>query len=112
MSDWIRVAERLPEENTKVLICLCGGEIHTATIRKGITEQEREQMKKGLLPDPLEPVYNSLDGTRLAKRSSLYGGADVFGNNLVPYRWDGDGPMSWFGQEVTHWQLMPQLPDN
>ena len=29
--------------------------------------------------------------------------ADECGNNRRPFRWKGDGPCSWFGQEVTHW---------
>jgi hypothetical protein len=36
--------------------------------------------------------------------------ADEHGNNLRPYRWSGDGPCAWFGQEVTHWMPLPEPP--
>ena len=34
-----------------------------------------------------------------------------FGNNETKYSWVApQGPMSWFGQEVSHWMPLPEPP--
>ena len=40
------------------------------------------------------------------KRS--YAFADEEGNNLVPYRFKGEGLSSYFGQDITHWCKLPK----
>jgi hypothetical protein len=40
---------------------------------------------------------------KVPKDNESISAADKYGNNKVPYKWEGDGPMSWFGQEVTKW---------
>lgn len=36
---------------------------------------------------------------------------DVFGNNKTQYSWVApQGPMSWFGQYVSHWMPLPDSP--
>lgn len=35
----------------------------------------------------------------------------IGGNNHKPYAWE-DGPMKWFGQDVTHWMPVPESPLN
>jgi hypothetical protein len=109
MSEWIPVSERLPEEGECVLIwcSICG----VAKIYKGISEEEREAMKRGELPDPLESYWSLSSSWTMHKRSSVYVFGDVCGNNTVPYRWKAHGsPMQWFGQEVTHWMPLPEPP--
>lgn len=107
---WIPVTERLPEEKTCVLIS-CGGNVHVAKIEMGIDEQMRDAMKRGELSDPLIPSWSASTGYTLVKRSMLYSGCDVHGNNLVPYCWYSNyGPGKWFGQEVSHWMLLPEPP--
>ena len=109
VQEWIPVTERLPEDGEAVLIW--SGGCHVATFEKGITEEERRQMKNGELPDPEETGWTLSTGYFTTKRSGTYTRADVFGNNKVPYCWNGvNSPMNWFGQDVTHWMPMPQPP--
>lgn len=90
---WIKCSEKLPEDKQRVLIfypngrCVYDGKgdnISVAWFRKGKTFEENT--------------------------TGRYSFADEFGNNKKPYRWDGDGPMDWLGQEVTHWQPLPEFP--
>lgn len=37
--------------------------------------------------------------------------ADQEGNNQRPYAWDEFGPDSYFGQDITHWMVIPPLED-
>ena len=109
VQEWISVKDRLPEDGETVLIW--SGGYHVATIEKGITEEERRQMKNGELPDPEETGWTLSTGYFTTKRSGTYTRADVFGNNKVPYCWNGvNSPMNWFGQDVTHWMHLPDAP--
>ena len=110
MSQWISVNERLPEENDCVLI-LMGSLIEIARIEKGISEEERRKMKSGELPDKEEFGYIPDRPIFTVKRSDSIKPADQWGNNLVPYKWYArSGPMQWFGQYVSHWMELPELP--
>lgn len=52
-------------------------------------------------------------GRKAVYRSSLYYGADEHGNNRKPYCWIANGgPMTWFGQEVSHWMPLPERPND
>ena len=85
---WINIEDELPNDKEVVLIKTNeqnvfghNGELmqlHIATFVKGKTKEELENSK-------------------------TFCGADEWGNNLRPYRWDGDGPCDWFGQEVEYW---------
>ena len=48
---------------------------------------------------------NELSDDNERKRSFQFG--DECDNNLVPYEFKGDGPMSYFGQYITHWCKLP-----
>lgn len=105
---WVPVTERLPEEKEYVLIWC--GECQVARIEKGITEEQREAMKRGKLDDPCVTGWTLSSGYFTLKRSQSYEACDQQGNNKVPYCWYANGPMQWFGQEVTHWMPLPQPP--
>ena len=106
---WIPVSEQLPDEGQYVLIWV--GTCQVARIKKGISEEERAAMKRGQLNDPETVYWEPKRGSFKVKRSSIYGSADVHGNNLVPYHWYANGgPMEWFGQDVTHWAYLPDGP--
>lgn len=86
--EWIDVHEALPEDGDVVLIYTNktnvhgrGGRLmreHVATFCKGRTHAEVEA-------------------------SGRQEFADECGNNRRPFRWDGNGPCAWWGQDVTHW---------
>ena len=107
--EWISVDDRLPEENEYVMIWC--GECQIARIEKGISEEQRNAMKRGELDDPCETGWTLSSGYFTLKRSQSYKACDEQGNNRVPYCWYANGgPMKWFGQEVTHWAYLPQPP--
>ena len=107
---WIPVTERLPDEGEYVLIWV--GNVQVARIEKGISKQERELMKEGAFPDPIEYGWTYSLRRIGRKRSDCYRACDEDGNNKVPYKWYANGgPMAWFGQEVTHWMPLPKAPD-
>lgn len=96
---WIPCSEKLPDEEKWVLGYI--NNFHDGTgaphmcvvkIEKGISEKERERLKK--LKDP---------------RAYLFYNCDEWGNNLVPYAWDTWGPGDYFGQEVVAWMPLPAL---
>ncbi len=111
-NSWISVKDRLPEEGGEVLIysthCQTHG-IYVASISKGISEAEREKMRKGELPDPPSWGWCRADGWTATPRSKVYKGCDEHGNNKVPYAWS-HGPYNWNGQDVTHWMPLPKPP--
>lgn len=109
VQEWISVDDRLPEENEYVMIWC--GECQIARIEKGISEEQRNAMKRGELDDPYETGWTLSSGYFTLKRSQSYKACDEQGNNRVPYCWYANGgPMKWFGQEVTHWAYLPQPP--
>jgi len=92
---WISVKNRLPENKQKVLIYYPNDRyffngksdcISAAWFIKGKTREEADKL-------------------------GSYSAEDQFGNNLVPYYWEGDGPMAWFGQDVTHWMPIESPED-
>lgn len=112
--DWISIEDKLPPENEYVLI-YAGNysqsvKFDVACINIGITEKDRERMKSGELPDPEKEMWTGGLGTSYHKRSSLYSACDEHGNNLKPYCFSTFGPMTYFGQDVTHW--MPLIKPN
>lgn len=59
---------------------------------KGISIEERETLHD---QDP-------------RKRIHRFG--DVFGNNLVTYSWGTFGPSNFYGQDITRWCHLPDVP--
>lgn len=109
MNGWISVKDRLPDENEDVLI-LVGNKMFVARISKGISKQQRREMKEGKLNDPRKEYWGG-NGFRSIRRSEVFTPADEDGNNKVPYLWEANtGPMQWFGQKVSHWMQLPKLP--
>lgn len=78
--EWIRTSDRLPEHGERVLIC-SANKVHGSCVA-GVQVA----------------VY------RAGKYLKI-------GNNKTTYVWDAPcGPMSWFGQDVTHWMPLPDPP--
>lgn len=108
-SEWISVEDDLPKEGEDVQIWI--GSTKSARIRKGITEEERQKMRNGELPNPQNVYWCISQGDTLIERSEIYTSADVHGNNLVPYCWELDGGNTLFGQYVKYWKHQPQPPE-
>lgn len=107
---WVKPEDYLPEEEKDVLI-FDGSRMYVARVLKGISEEDRQKMKKGELPDPVSIVWSLSTGYKEIHRSMLYNSADVHGNNRVPYCWEANaGQMKWFGQDVMYWSELPKSP--
>jgi len=55
---------------------------------------------------PNEPMTNPADRVFVSEFVKAYGNA----NDQVPYAWKGPGPYYFFGQNVSHWMPIPDLP--
>jgi hypothetical protein len=99
LSDWwISCDEQLPENRQLVIIYAPKAQmskINICRFEKGISAKEREELR--LLGD---------------ERGRSFSGADEHSNNRKPYKWDVQGPGSYFGQDVTHWMPIPDSPDS
>ena len=100
--NWISVKDRLPDNNTYVLIhCDVdnwfdsddqrGVKFRVAKFVRGLSVAEREK-----LPDN-------------HSRKKTIKGSDEHGNNLLPYCWYQFGPGSLFGQDVDYWMPILEL---
>ena len=97
MSEWISPEDRLPENNTYVLVRYCYGNWHDRD------DQERcvikvMKFKRGLTV----AEKKALPHTDLRKGMTNVNDED--GNNRRGYRWDSFGAGSFFGQDVDFWQ--------
>ena len=116
--------EKLPDDGAYVLIYLTKSNWsdyddedgkrywRVAKFTRGISEEERHQMRNGNIPDEIVIGYScpTPPGKLVkheSKRSSIYESCDVHGNNLVPYSWKEFGPSNYFGQEVDIWAPLP-----
>lgn len=120
---WVSVGERLPEEGKYVIAKHNLGtwkdgkdpiNVNTVIVKleKGISKEERQKMKSGELPDyAYPPLWTEADGYKILKRSSVYIDADEWENNKVPYCWESFGIDKFFGQEITHWMPITELPE-
>jgi len=98
----ISVKDRLPRDKQYVLVHLTlnnwgdsddpEGDRYYTVVKfvKGLSEEDRKKLPHD---DP---------------NKYLFKGADVFGNNQVPYYWREFGPGSYFGQEVDFWFELPK----
>jgi hypothetical protein len=111
MNTWIKCSDRLPEEGRYVLVHVCkdnwidsndpeGPYYKVASLKKGISLEQRDKMKRGELPDPVEFGR---------KRSSIHSGGDEGMNNQVPYEWSVFGPGNLFGQDVDYWMEIERI---
>jgi hypothetical protein len=112
MMGWISVEDKLPKPDQMVLI-YAGNyrqsqKYDVVKFEKGISQEERQQMKDGLLADEGVNVYSNGHQV-VAKRSSMFTASDEEGNNTKPYSWS-NLPMRYFGQDVTHWMPLPSPP--
>lgn len=108
---WISAEDRSPEEKEREFVLVWCGKIEIARIRKGITEEQRQKMRNGELPNTDELYFNNTNGYHYIKRSEVIKPCDLWGNNLVPYCWEIQGGLQTiFGQDVTHWMPLPQPP--
>lgn len=113
---WIETAKQLPPEGKYVLGRHNRGtwkdsddqdNVNCVVVKlgKGISVEERQKMKLGILPDKKHgPSWCESQGWHYSKRSSIITRHDEDGNNLVPYSFDTFGSSHFFGQEITHWQ--------
>jgi hypothetical protein len=113
--DWINVENSLPNEGDSVLVYL-GNHIQSrkydvVTFNKGISKKERQDMREGKIENPTIKTYVGSPSIRWdSKRSSLTNSSDEEGNNQKPYSWQ-NGPMRYFGQDVTYWMPLPNKPN-
>lgn len=118
-SPWIPITERLPEPGRYVLVRLTknnwgdidqeGVYFKVCKLVRGISEVDREKMKRGEIPDPEERSWVGERYTALVnKRSNTYKSGDEHGNNHRPYSWESFGPGGYFGQEVDYWMEIPR----
>ena len=120
---WIKINSEkdLPEEGKYVLVKHTRGTWHdgrdqenvncvVAILEKGLSENDRQKMKDGTLPDEQTRPPEDHGSYKLSGlRSDTYRSCDEHGNNQVPYYWDTFGPDSFFGQDISHWMPIPSV---
>lgn len=113
---WISVKDDLPKDGE--LVCVKFWDCHSphgygsclAKIRFGISQEQRDSMKRGELPDPLHEVWSLPYGWHFVRRSSMVSLGDEYGNNAVPYEWEcHQSPRTLFGQQVYAWASLSSL---
>ena len=91
MSEWKKVETELPKDGEVVLAW---------TINNPLVGHEEH-------PE----IVRFVQGKVIGDKPDTICHGDQYGNNLRPYCWDAlGGPMSWFGQNVSHWQQAPTTP--
>lgn len=113
---WINTADFLPPERKYVLVRHNGNwfdkddqenvRLAVAKLVKGISEEDRENMKNGLTPLEHQTCFDGDYRAKTYERWKIYKGEDQHANNLVPYKWETFGPTSFFGQDVTMWKFI------
>jgi len=112
--DWIDPTVELPSEGEHVLIHLKKGGYHTASLRRGISLEDRRKMKSGEIKDVVifedwSTPENPFIYTNPVNRSSLRILGDEDERNTVPYIWL-DLPCRYYGQDVDYWMRFPEVP--
>ena len=119
--EWISVKDRLPDEGKYVVVRHNRGTWHDSTDQEnvncvvaklviGLSQEEREKMKAGLMPENTECGWCLSDGWTDTPRYLVYKREDEHFNNKKPYCWNTFGPNSFNGQEITHWMPLPEPP--
>jgi len=119
--EWIRTEDRLPEEGKYVIAKHNRGtwydsddqeNVNTVVVKlvRGISEKEREDMKGTDKDYQVRPPEDHGSYKISGLRSDTYKQGDEDGNNTVPWKWDSFGPDSFFGQSITHWMEILDLP--
>ena len=111
-AEWIRVEERLPNDQEWVQVYDGNRRYKILRFEKGIDEDTREKMRTGEIPDPETTGWTKTDGFFMIKRSKQFKAADVFGNNMVPYCWRTEYGDTIFGQNITWWRNLPEPPED
>lgn len=101
--DKISVEERLPKENQYVLIHLTKSNWGDSDDPDGNRYWKVAKFVRGLSEEARAKLPNT------DERKKTYTGADEWGNNAVPYRWEEFGPGDYFGQEVDWWCELPKI---
>lgn len=98
---WIHVSDRLPKNNTYVLILL--------NITNWIEQDDPDNVycrvakfERGRTKEQLDKL-EELGCWSVTAR-------DQEGNNKMPYHWEEFGPAQYFGQQVSYWMPLPELP--
>jgi len=121
---WISTKDKLPEEGKYVLARHSRGTWYdkedqenvncvVVKLKKGISKEERELMKKGKLEFKTTRITDCgglwAGTSRDIPRYNITRTADEDGNNLVPYNWESFGANSFYGQMITHWTPIKPL---
>lgn len=91
-NEWTATSDRLPEDGQQVLCYTPETNLYNA--RHEPVHIWRMDFVRGKIPGPKDTI----------------GSADLHGNNRVPYVWRCENGGSIFGQNVTHWMPLPELP--
>jgi hypothetical protein len=116
---WLDVKKELPNHGEYVLVHVTldnwgdNPDVYFRVVRfeRGISQAQRDQMKRGEIPDGDE--YGAIAPNDYwqrvnSKRSDTVRGADEWGNNKRAYQWVEHGAGSFFGQEVDYWMRIPK----
>lgn len=117
---WVSVKDELPIEGNYVLVHVInrpwigeddvdGKFYKVAKLKNGITKDQRDSMRLGLLHDPKDSVLDREQGYQNVKRSDIYSSEDEHGNNKFPYIWETFGVDKFTGDEVDYWMYITPI---
>lgn len=99
----ISVDKSLPKNGETVLVKETrGGGYNVATFYKGLSKKDRKLMEYGTIP-PVEVTYTGVFDVYTTFKHKAFSSADENGNNKKPYQWQTRGPLTYFGQDISHW---------
>lgn len=93
MNEWISCKEKLPQDKQRCLVWDRNCHVSYDGTPETISHIYVARFKKGE-HRPNGPWRSCDTG---------------FGNNEFPWNWS-EGARSWFSQEITHWQELPESP--
>lgn len=98
----ISVKDRLPENNTYVLIHLKKTKWHDKDDDEGAIYWTVAKFVRGISKEERKIMTDEY-------RKSIYSSCDEDGNNKKPYCWLEFGPGEYFGQDVDYWAYLPDI---